>query len=808
DLPATEENIKNVLAASELALSLQPLSDGGITYLIENSLEPTIMNAYEAQYAVGTGELSTAQGYFSLDASGYYAEKAESTDLSSLSDRIDGIINEAGLPIDEDTRTDAAWLIERGIPLEPSALQSYEDLKSIEIPLDKKSLMNEMMDAISQGKSAENAYLIKDYRLIKKERILSETRLKMATEARQLLSEDGFSIDSDGLSKEVELLKLKEASYYKAAFGNGENDTDAINEKTKLAIETQNYISEIRTLPIDLIGPFSASKDFTLKDVHETGKTLQSRYEAANRSYEALGTEVRSDLGDSIKKAFANVDSILSDLNIEATEDNRRAIRILGYNQMEINPENFFRVRSADAKLKGLLDNMTPSATVALIRENINPLSLSIDELTEKVRSLKDSGDEAEKFSEYLVRLENNNDITAAEAESYLGIYRLFRQIEKSDGAVIGSLLESGRELNLKNLLTELRSRKKGGMDLKIDLDFGGVEIEKEDSLIPRIDSQIGASFAEKDFLEEAARQVYEKLDPDKLIKGRPAAESTVPELLDLLNEADGEKLPENYYREAARELQAAANAEEAVYQNLLNYSIPITADHINALSLLLSNRGSLFKGLNSLAGKDEEEDLEKSEESFLSSLDSEDPDKIRDSYEDLTNSAEEILNRSIESADKYIDLRELKLLHKQLSVARQLGTEENYEVPVNINGELTSINLKLIRDTDKAKVEISLENEPWGRVKASFSLTDRLLSGVVKSSSPEGGAFLKSRRDSFLEALKAKGIEAGQIEWATESRLDINTPSMPLEEGNGTGTEGAILYRSAKAFLESIMDA
>ncbi|MBO6148263.1 MAG: hypothetical protein J6O55_02860, partial [Lachnospiraceae bacterium] len=178
DLPATEENIKNVLAASELALSLQPLSDGGVTYLIENSLEPTIMNAYEAQYAVGTGELSAAQGYFSLDASGYYAEKAESTDLSSLSDRIDGIINEAGLPINEDTRTDAAWFIERGIPLEPSALQSYEDLKSIEIPLDKKALMNEMMDAISQGKSAENAYLIKDYRLIKKERILSETRLK------------------------------------------------------------------------------------------------------------------------------------------------------------------------------------------------------------------------------------------------------------------------------------------------------------------------------------------------------------------------------------------------------------------------------------------------------------------------------------------------------------------------------------------------------------------------------------------------------------------------------------------------------
>ena len=47
-------------------------------------------------------------------------------------------------------------------------------------------------------------------------------------------------------------------------------------------------------------------------------------------------TAPRSDMGDSIKKAFSNVDDILQDLQLDTSETNRRAVRILAYNNTDV----------------------------------------------------------------------------------------------------------------------------------------------------------------------------------------------------------------------------------------------------------------------------------------------------------------------------------------------------------------------------------------------------------------------------------------------------------------------------------------
>ena len=53
--------------------------------------------------------------------------------------------------------------------------------------------------------------------------------------------------------------------------------------------------------------------------------------------YEALFTIPRAEYGDSIRKAFSNMYSLMEEMGIENTEYNQRAIRILGYNRMVIN---------------------------------------------------------------------------------------------------------------------------------------------------------------------------------------------------------------------------------------------------------------------------------------------------------------------------------------------------------------------------------------------------------------------------------------------------------------------------------------
>lgn len=43
-----------------------------------------------------------------------------------------------------------------------------------------------------------------------------------------------------------------------------------------------------------------------------------------------------------------------------------------------------------------------------------------------------------------------NNQITEEERNSYIGIYRLIHQVEQTDGAAIGALVNQGAEMTMK----------------------------------------------------------------------------------------------------------------------------------------------------------------------------------------------------------------------------------------------------------------------------------------------------------------------------------------------------------------------
>jgi len=161
--------------------------------------------------------------------------------------------------------------------------------------------------------------------------------------------------------------------------------------------------------------------------------------EKAGESYESLMTEPRKDLGDSIQKAFTNVDDILDDLNLEKSETNQRAVRILGYNSLEITEESIMKMKAADECVQRTFANLTTATVRELIRQGSNPLDMNLTELNKKAEEIRNQNAEAdtERFSEYLWKLEQNHSISKEERESFIGIYRLIHQIEKTDGAAI-----------------------------------------------------------------------------------------------------------------------------------------------------------------------------------------------------------------------------------------------------------------------------------------------------------------------------------------------------------------------------------
>lgn len=135
---------------------------------------------------------------------------------------------------------------------------------------------------------------------------------------------------------------------------------------------------------------------------------------------------------------------------------------------------------------------------------------MSMSDISETARRIKsENPDERdEKFSEFLWKLEKKNEISEEERDSYIGIYRLISQVEQSDGAVIGSLVNQGADITMKNLLTAVRVRGKSAMDYKVDDTFAGVDSVSRGI---KIDSQIESAYH-----TNCLRDVLDTLSPEK----------------------------------------------------------------------------------------------------------------------------------------------------------------------------------------------------------------------------------------------------------------------------------------------------
>ena len=206
----------------------------------------------------------------------------------------------------------------------------------------------------------------------------------------------------------------------------------------------------------------------SIQEIYDHGSQIQQALEKVNERYETLMTAPRRDMGDSIQKAFSNAaESLLKDMDLENSAANQRAVRILGYNGMDISEENIQNVKALDEQMQRAFKNMTPAVTLEMIRRGENPLDMSMEQLNQVAEDIKqETGNEdQERFSRYLWKLEQNHEITEEERSGYIGIYRLIAQVEKTDGAALGALMQQGSGITMRNLLTAVRTSKKGGMD-------------------------------------------------------------------------------------------------------------------------------------------------------------------------------------------------------------------------------------------------------------------------------------------------------------------------------------------------------
>lgn len=880
DLPLTQENIQESEEAFAQAASLKPLNGQAMRYMIQNHLTPSIENLYRAEHSQGDAWSSQT---ISTEQTGISTE-----DFEKLQSQIEQIFTRAGLPVNEDTLADSRWMLEQGLPLDEENINFLQQLRELSLQigqgLENEDVLAAMATAITEGGRPSEGMLLQGYSLtdqakdaaevidkvqdediiyvlsgnqsltianlkqaiamrgqsgkqeqtiatdaqkqaalITARRQLEEVRLAMTTEANYALLKKGIALDTRPLEALVEDLKAQEEEFVRDMMGGKVVD---IAEKTAQYTQTTTYLAEMKQYPAQLLS--ETGENATLTELHQAGASLQEHYEKAQESYEALMTAPRSDLGDNITKAFQNVDDILQDLGLEQSDANRRAVRILAYNQTKLTEENILQIKAKDEDVQRMFRNMTPQVVLEMIRRGDNPLDQTVQTLNQMAEEIQEElgNDTAEKFSKYLYKLEQNKEITANERESYVGVYRLFAQIEKTDGAVIGALVNQDAELTLRNLLMAVRSQNKDTMDYKIDDNFGGVRSKRQSA---GIDEQIMAAYQ-----SNLAKDVQDVLTPAAFsgMKDRNWEDMTPEQFKQELDQILAQEeenvqdaaLDKEYRQESLNEFAKVLDASEDVYRYLEQGGFANSMQNILAAQRLLQNPGDMYHTLlqKSSTVSDRIEMVQDMEDLILERFGEavKSPDEMAAAQEDLAELAENAMRGMILESDTISvrDLRELRLMNQQFFLCKEQAKEENYVVPMKTGDGVTGISLKIIRGKEKKGfVDLMFRGTLMGRVAASFEAKEDRISGVIATDDEETRKLLSENLgmlSSFLQEEDSEPVDVSVAyipdlsleHFSTQS--DVRKSKVSTDAGETQNpVQTTRLYHIAESFLATLQE-
>lgn len=764
------------------------MSDSAKTFLVKNELEPTIENVYKA---IHSGAAYNNSNILS-DA-----------EWNEIKPQAEKIIKNAGLENDEKHLLRSRYMIENGIALTEKNLQYYDILDKLEVPSDEEIVdrisatiiegrkpgqtkvtgeslpFEEAVMALQVVRAAKNTHIMAlskedirtidalsdienknieympdntDIQYLRTYRQIQEIRLMMTIEAARTIENSGVSINTTELAELVDSLKNYEAgALTKSPDAGGEtvtlNEVSEVNE-ILLAME------ELKTAPAAVLGIVAEEKVVSPKIL------LENRYVKAGEAYEALSTEVRADLGDSVFKAVkASTDDILSDLGYEDNEENRRAIRILAYNKMEMTEKNIDIIKDLDISVNTLFKKMTPEKTLKMIREGVDLMSKDVRELTDYFNKMPDER-EVEKYSEFLYRLQKNNAITDEEREKFIACYSLINKFEKDGMNAVGSLYLQGLDFNMGNLLTAYMTRKTGGIDKSSDVNDGFAKIEDKVSYY----RHLFAGIREK-VMPEALSEIsnIDELSIESFTENIEKIQTGEPDDITLSN------------------LKAAVYSEQEVIKMLAEYDIPATPNYIAEIKKLLRTPEDFF---------------DKGKEYKLAQKVT-DKKKLVEEYDNLAKEAESELKNALYEKKEYLDINSLKQISTGMNLVSHMAKKNNFFIPCEQNGKEIIINLKIVEENEESgKFQISFEDNVYGKISIEGKVSRTGLFLQIISDNDEGVSKISAQKELLKELAGKEGYENIKISVNKSDEIPYIHPADKMD----ISTEK--LFRTAQIFI------
>lgn len=861
DIPLTKENVEQTVNAYAKLADIQEITPGLTRYLLTNEISLTADGIYQAKYAVAAGTLPDMDGgYYQEDVHGYYGHKANASNDDRLIKQLDEVILQAGYPRTEEMRADAMWMISQSIPLTVDSFSALQTIRQISFPVSMEDFVKTSAAAIAQGKEPAQAALGQSQTVYEEavalyEKVqeiseeaadlaatkegeltlgkmfeaekqletedipeaiqnieararLEEIRLQMTVEVNVRLLKSGFAIDTAPMEELIDRCR-KEVEHLREILYGESGEIGGLEQ-------TQTTIQNLMDAPIMLLGHYHIQDaTFTLAHMRERGGELKLALEEAGERYETLMTAPRRDLGDSIQKAFGNVDTLLEELQLPITKDNQRAVRILGYNHMELTLSNIEEVKAVDISVSEVIRKLTPAATLQMIRDGKNPLEMNVEELNTYLDGQQDVEETAQRYSRFLYKLEQRGDISEAEKESYLGVFRFIRQLEKNEGAALGAVLSVGAELSFRNILTAMRTSdsvyKRGGIQADID-DFFGSVVESM-RVSESISEQIAAAFAENKTLEADARLIYTKhlvnrlaaeVSPEKLAQTDYATMENLELFEDAVqNASEDEALTQAYdtarYEELVKFEERLEGHAEEIWTGLVNRQMEATATAMEAAYLWKKNPAKSIQELLKLGAESDivYDKLNATVSSF------EEETRAQEAIDNYADMAQDVIENAMDAGGSdELDVQMLRLMHKQFSMIKKLSRQSTYELPMEIDGKYTSVRVQFIQDEENAGgLKISCDTELYGHLEADVQAGEGYVDGFFTTDRADAYEQVRLLAEKLKENLMK--LSYGEIRIST---VQADRRSFAENQnGNMTHVSDTRMFRLAREILTAL---
>lgn len=796
DLPITQEFIEDVDQACTMMDNLQAIGNESASYLLKNALLPTVANVYKAEFATAGQTTSRDQN-------------------NEAQDLVIKALEQFQLPQTTDAISTGTWMIAHDIPVtQENMTYMLTILDAQALPTTAREQVEVVIDAALSGRKPQDGILIKDlsdYRKLCEIRAklnVEGHRLNMTTNGSMALLKKGIQIDIQPIEQSIADLKIIEIQMEDEIFqAQGLESKEAKGE----ARQALTIVEELGRMPIYALG-VQLEKIWTLDGLHQAGSKIQGKMDlaqvgAAVETYELLMTSPRHEYGDSIQKAFQNVDAILQDLDLEVTPANQRAVRILAYNQQELIPEKIIAMKQTDQSVNAILDQLTPKKVITMIREGYNPIQVPLDELEDKLQQMELEIPETDhpKYAEFLWKLDQQKSITQEERQAFIGIYRLIRQVEKTDGAAIGALVGTGETLNMKNLLTQVRSEKVRGLDRKIDENTGETQTIPQENL--SITQQI-----QQVYQMQCLRQLGKEFKPSVLMEKLNNEElmEMTPEQLLAAMEKDVDEQTQDYQKFKMEQYQSQnqqnQTSEKQIITILKQFDLPDSQINIQAVGQMMQERNKLFQDLL-VKNKDvSNEDLEIIKEGILKDFGEavKTPEEMAKAQVKLAEIAEHVMDNMMQAPDlSFENYKQLQLFTRQIQLQQALGKKEYYEIPVLVGDSLTNVSLKIVRgEKEKGLIGIGFETESLGKVSVEMQVTLKGVKGELKAEKKEA-------LDGFEQVAKELNTTIAEIlgiDEFTMVKTDKVELGYQLNQENPEQQDKIVttqqLYQLAKSFL------